>query len=71
MVSNMFVQVCEQILFNIHKGSENWFDQKIECCERNQNDETPSIINKPKQLEKGRYKEQNGRTQVQEDKWTT
>ncbi len=42
----------------------------IECCEKNQNDETLSIINKPKHFKKGWYKEQNGRTQVQEDKRT-
>lgn len=34
------------ILLNIYKGKENWFDRGIECCERNQNDETLSIINK-------------------------
>jgi hypothetical protein len=34
---------------------------------KNQNDETLSIINKSKHLEKGGYKEQNGRTQFQED----
>jgi len=64
-------EILWTILLNIHKGSENWFDRRIECCERNQNNETLSITNKPKHLEKGGYKEQNGRTQVQEDKWTT
>jgi hypothetical protein len=33
-------------------------------------DETLPIINKSKHLEKGEYKEQNGRTDVQEDKRT-
>jgi hypothetical protein len=30
--------------------------------------ETLPIINKPKHPKKGEYKEQNGRTQIQEDK---
>jgi hypothetical protein len=34
-------------------------------------DETLQIINKPKHQKKGEYKEQNVRTQVQEDKRTT
>jgi len=34
-------------------------------------DETLPIINKPKHPKKGEYKEQNGRTRVQEDKRTT
>jgi len=64
-------EILWTILLNIYKGNENWFDRGIECCESNQNDETLPIINKPKHLEKGGYKEQNGRTQVQEDKRTT
>ncbi len=34
-------------------------------------DETLRIINKPKHPKKGEYKEQNGKTCVQEDKRTT
>jgi hypothetical protein len=38
---------------------------------RRRNDETLPIINKPKHQKMGEYKEQNGRTHVQEDKRTT
>jgi len=38
---------------------------------RREDDETLPIKNKPKHSKKGEYKEQNGRTHVQEDKRTT
>ncbi len=45
--------------------------QNYSLAETAPSDETLPIINNPKHLKKGKNKEQNGRTHIQEDKRTT